>query len=597
MTKATDNRMNKLSEDDKLSKEWNYSRNKGINPEDVSLGSSKKVWWICSKGHEWQATPKNRRHGTGCPYCTGKIPAIGENDLASMFPLLAKEWNYEKNNGLKPEDITYGSSKKVWWICSKGHEWQATPAHRVGGRGCPICHNERSTSFPEQVILYYVKKLFPDAISRYKPLWLKTKYAFSEIDVYIPSHKIGVEYDGQAFHKDVERDEKKDRQVAAHGITLYRLREPMLPQLITESICIRIVSTKGRFYYQEAISQLLKSLSEQSNIPLTFTIDIKRDYSSILESYKKRESENSIAIKAPILLGEWNYSRNIGIDPSTISYGSSHLIWWRCRKCGNEWQATPKHRTGGEGCPKCGKKSGAKQRIKERLNKGISISFEQWCLQNGSIGDTLLHEWSGDNNTTPSEHTYSSNVKVLWECPNGHKYSATIGNRTSNGTSCPYCASKATLRGYNDLATTHSNLLAEWDYTKNEILPSEIRAGSNKKVWWKCENGHSYQAVVYNKTTCNTKCPYCTNTKVLKGYNDLESKYPALMEEWDYKKNTVLPSEVLYGTGKKVYWKCKECGFEWNTAISYRTNGSGCPRCAKSKAGKIARQNAKKKNS
>ena len=28
-----------------------------------------KVWWRCSRGHEWQATISNRNYGTGCPAC------------------------------------------------------------------------------------------------------------------------------------------------------------------------------------------------------------------------------------------------------------------------------------------------------------------------------------------------------------------------------------------------------------------------------------------------------------------------------------------------------------------------------------------------
>lgn len=55
------------------------------------------------------------------------------------------EWNWAKNNelGLNPNLLTYGSAKKVWWICDKGHEWQARISSRVNGTGCPICYKER----------------------------------------------------------------------------------------------------------------------------------------------------------------------------------------------------------------------------------------------------------------------------------------------------------------------------------------------------------------------------------------------------------------------------------------------------------------------
>jgi hypothetical protein len=129
---------------EKLAKEWNYERNGEITPSDIAIGSQKKVWWKCEKGHEWQATPHNRNYGTGCPYCSGRLPIKGENDLVTLFPDIAREWNFKKNQGLHPEDISYGSSKKVWWKCEKGHEWQTTPYHRcVQNTGCPFCLIDR----------------------------------------------------------------------------------------------------------------------------------------------------------------------------------------------------------------------------------------------------------------------------------------------------------------------------------------------------------------------------------------------------------------------------------------------------------------------
>lgn len=580
---------------EKLASEWNYERNGEITPSDIAIGSQKKVWWKCEKGHEWQATPHNRNYGTGCPYCSGRLPIKGENDLVTLFPDIAREWNFKKNQGLNPEDISYGSSKKVWWKCEKGHEWQSSLAHRVGGRGCPICKGDRSTSFPEQALFFYLRKMFPDAINRYKPSWLKSNTSALEIDIFIPGLKIGIEYDGQAFHSNKKRDEKKDKLVFEHGVILYRIREPLLPELETKSVCIYISEVKGRFYYQKAIEQLLKVLAKEYCVHQNFLVDISRDYSSILELYKNEEKEKSIAIKYPNLMEEWNYERNGEVDPLTISYGSNHLIWWRCNICHNEWQDSPKHRSSGRGCPLCGRRNGASKRTSNKIQKGTSITFEQWCQKNGEYGKKLLSEWAQENDKMPEDYTYSSNSKVLWKCSENHLFSATIGNRVGNKTTCPYCAGKATLQGYNDLATTNPEIVEDWDYEQNTILPTTVRAGSNKKVWWRCKKGHSYQAVIYNKTAHNTGCPYCSNTKVLEGYNDLASRYPELLDEWDYSKNPFLPSDVLFGTEKKAYWKCKSCGYEWYTAIAYRTSGAGCPRCAKSRAGKIARENDKRR--
>lgn len=126
-----------------LAKEWNYEKNNGLTPADVTSNSNKKVWWKCSEGHEWQAIVNDRSNGTGCPYCAGQKVIKGYNDLQTVNPTLAKEWNYEKNNGLTPVDVMPNSNKKAWWKCSKGHEWQATPANRNNGSGCPYCAKEK----------------------------------------------------------------------------------------------------------------------------------------------------------------------------------------------------------------------------------------------------------------------------------------------------------------------------------------------------------------------------------------------------------------------------------------------------------------------
>ena len=34
---------------------------------------------------------------------------------------LLRQWNSERNGALTPETVSYGSKKKVWWRCGKGH--------------------------------------------------------------------------------------------------------------------------------------------------------------------------------------------------------------------------------------------------------------------------------------------------------------------------------------------------------------------------------------------------------------------------------------------------------------------------------------------
>ena len=132
-----------LSEYRNLVKEWNPTKNGDLKPENFTHGSGTKVWWICSKGHEWDAVIISRTNlKSGCPYCSGKKPSK-DNNLKIKFPKVAKEFHPTKNGDLKPEDFTYGSDTKVWWICSKGHEWDARIYSRTSGDGCPYCYRNK----------------------------------------------------------------------------------------------------------------------------------------------------------------------------------------------------------------------------------------------------------------------------------------------------------------------------------------------------------------------------------------------------------------------------------------------------------------------
>ncbi|MFG6379111.1 MAG: zinc-ribbon domain-containing protein [Lachnospiraceae bacterium] len=120
-----------------LAQEWSE-----IKPTEVSIGSHKKVLWKCRHGHEWEASIKSRTiNGTGCPYCSHNKVLVGFNDLASQMPEVAAEWS-EKNYPLLPTMVTPFANKKVWWKCSKGHEWNTLISTRSGGSKCPYCSGQ-----------------------------------------------------------------------------------------------------------------------------------------------------------------------------------------------------------------------------------------------------------------------------------------------------------------------------------------------------------------------------------------------------------------------------------------------------------------------
>ena len=72
--------------------EWS-EKNLPLTPDDITFGSNKKVWWKGTCGHEWQTSVKARSNGEKCPICSGARVIAGINDLATLEPLLAKQWS------------------------------------------------------------------------------------------------------------------------------------------------------------------------------------------------------------------------------------------------------------------------------------------------------------------------------------------------------------------------------------------------------------------------------------------------------------------------------------------------------------------------
>ena len=129
--------------DPKLALEWHPTKNGGLLPRDVMSGAGKKTWWLCDQGHEWEATINSRHRGNGCPFCSGHFVIDGETDLATVHPDVALDWHPTKNGALTPRDVPPGTTKKAWWLCDQGHEWEAQVNSRRIGSGCPVCAGKR----------------------------------------------------------------------------------------------------------------------------------------------------------------------------------------------------------------------------------------------------------------------------------------------------------------------------------------------------------------------------------------------------------------------------------------------------------------------
>lgn len=269
---------------------------------------------------------------------------------------------------------------------------------------------------------------------------------------------------------------------------------------------------------------------------------------------KKLTEEN------PKLAAEWDYEKNQGLMPDDFTGGSDRRVWWRC-KHGHSWQTQIKCRLK-TGCPYC-------------AGKKVWVGFNDLQTTN----PRLAAEWDNEKNMgrKPTEFTAASNKSAWWKCALGHTWYAMINNRNC-GQGCPYCAGRKVLSGFNDLVTTHPEIAAEWDYSKNvRLTPEQVTLGSKIKIWWKCEHGHSWRAAVYSRKIHD--CPHCYGNILTIGVNDLQTVNPQLAAEWDYAKNGRNPDNVAANSAHKAWWLC-QIGHSWQAAIRNRNHGNGCPYCA-----------------
>ena len=276
---------------------------------------------------------------------------------------------------------------------------------------------------------------------------------------------------------------------------------------------------------------------------------------------------NDLQTEYPKIAKEWHPTKNGNLTPSMVMGGSSKKAWWIC-SVGHAYQQSIAQRTSRNGsCPYC-------------LGQKVLVGFNDLA----SNFPEIAKEWHPAKNgkLTPRDVKATSHKKAWWICPHKHEYEQAIMLRTTRGSGCPYCAGQKVWSGFNDLATSHPEIAKEWHPTKNgKLTPWNVIAGSQKKVWWLCPEGHEYQQSLIKRTSRDYSCPICSGHKALAGYNDFATKYPQQAREWHPTKNgTLKPSDVTFGSGKKVWWKCP-IGHEYQASMHDRgTGGTNCPICS-----------------
>ena len=242
-----------------------------------------------------------------------------------------------------------------------------------------------------------------------------------------------------------------------------------------------------------------------------------------------------------------------GWDPSTITFGSSKRLTWKCN-VGHQFVTSVVKRTRrGDGCPFCsGKKVLTGFNDLQTTHPGVALEALGW---------------------DPSKFTAGSNAQKLWSCSLKHSYTTSIVKRISRNNGCPYCSGHQVWFGFNDLATTHPQISSE----AIDGPVTNYSAGSQQKLFWRCNLGHIYPARIA-KRVVGTNCVYCAKTgnkDILLGFNDFATTHPQLASQafgWDPKRRTM-------GQSVKLKWKC-ENEHIWKAKITKRVQGQGCPSCS-----------------
>jgi len=332
-------------------------KNGNLLPETLTTGSNKKVWWCIEEcGHEFESRVFSRVKGAGCSLCTGKIIVVGINDLATTHPILAAQWHPTKNGVLLPTHVTIGNNKMVWWIDEHGHIWKAKICNRANKTStnvssCPVCLNKQvlvgfndlPTTHPLLAAQWHPTKngnLLPtDVTAGYtKQVWWLDEY-------------------GHVWKATVtNRTRKRSNGTGCPTCAGHYSQEE---RYIGDELAAQWHPTKNG-------KLLATDVSKGSDKLVWWLGPCTHEWEAVVGSRallgrncpycsgnKVLIGFNDFASQQPVLLEEFHPVLNEDLKPNDFTSGSRRLVWWLCKTCSHEWEATVGSRVYGNGCPQC----------------------------------------------------------------------------------------------------------------------------------------------------------------------------------------------------------------------------------------------------
>ena len=174
---------------------------------------------------------------------------------------------------------------------------------------------------------------------------------------------------------------------------------------------------------------------------------------------------------------------------------------WKCLKedCGEIFEKSWNYIQSNKSCPYC---------------DGQLVGLSN-CL--ATRRPDIAKQWHPvlNDNLTPYDVTYNSSLKVWWQCEKGHEWPVSIHSRISNNSGCPCCSGFRATKD-NNLLIIFPEICEEWDYEKNKKKPEDFTPHSGQRVHWICSNkkcNHKWKTSIKNRTSKNTGCPKCNESK------------------------------------------------------------------------------------
>lgn len=414
---------------------------------------------------------------------------VGQNDLATVNPDLAAEWHPTKNGPLLPSQVTYGSSKKVWWLGKCGHEWEKEVCERSKGHGCPVCSgrliqpgiNDFATINPKVAAEWHPTKngnLTPANVapnSNKKVWWLcpDCGYEWQSCVCVRNAHSRCPACIGKTLARGINDLKTMNPELSSEWN--YDLNKDLKPNDIKAVSTKKVWWTCSKCGYEWKESPNNRRRSGRGRCPAC-------QNSVVLVGY------NDLATANPRLAAEWHPTKNGSLHPSQVTAVTAKKVWWAC-SCGHEWEATIASRNAGNNCPFC-------------ANRLVLTGFNDFA----TVNPVAAAEWHPTENGDLSPHSVlpGSDKKVWWLGKCGHEWEAKISERALRGYGCPLCR-KSRPKSHEEFCGAISKL-----NPNIEIIGTYMK--SSQKISVRCKKcGYEWETKP-NNLQQGRGCPRCAKT-------------------------------------------------------------------------------------